>query len=148
MPYKVEGVSRETLAGYWLEVSHLLKPALEQDDDEISMSQLFDQIDHGSAMLWIVRDKEIDGALVITLKPSSLMVWLMGGKDFDKWHYVVEEHLIRYAQEHGRAKIMANVRPGLGKKLKNWKRTQETVVLDGWQEQPERARHDATDVAA
>ena len=131
MPYRVEGVEPSAIGEYWSIVSPMLLPALERDDDNLTVGDLFDLIAKRRAMLWIVRDEEVIGALVVMLKPTYLLVWLMGGNSFDEWHEAVEGSLLRYAKENQREKVVAVVRPGLGRKLKNWRKTQETVELHG-----------------
>jgi len=87
-------------------------------------------------MLWVVLDEADDycGCLVIHVMPQrdSLMVWLMGGTDFDAWHQDVQGLLQRYAREHALSKVEAYVRPGLSRKLRKsgWRTANVLVALD------------------
>ena len=152
MSYRVYGVSREILPALWPTIEPLLRPALDRDATVKDTGDVFDALDRETCALWAVMQGEVlVGVLVLHLEVDRLVVWLMGGYDFDKWHEVVEPLLVRYAEEAGVPSVQANVRPGLGRKLGAWRKRSELVELRvegyGRQEQAEDAhdhdgRHD------
>jgi len=146
MPYKVEGVPRTLLDIYWPVCAPMLEKALDPSIE--TLEDVSKALKNERAMLWLVRNDAdyVTGALVVTRQPGSLLVWLAGGKDVRGSLEAVEESLRRYAREHGLTEVRANVRPGLGRMMKNWSSIQETVVLNGLE--AEDAHDDARDQAA
>ena len=138
-PLRVEGVSRETLPNLWPVLASLLQPALDIGGDNVTMDEVYGYLMAEQCMCWVVVDDEaIVAALVITLPAdrNSVMVWLMGGRDFDAWRPLVEPLLKRYARDKGKPFVEAYARPGLGKKLRKagWRVRHELVALEAGHE--------------
>lgn len=133
MPYTVKGVSRETLDDWWPVVEPMLSPALDRGGDLLSISDVKEHIRSGRCMLWIVEETTVVAALVMHLPDDrdSLMVWLMGGRDFSDWQPTVQPLLQRYARDVGRTYVEAYARPGLAKKLRKsgWRTRHELVAV-------------------
>lgn len=134
MRLRVSGVPRETLPAYWPIVAPMLKPALERGGDNCTMSDVFGNIQSGRCMLWVVEDESVVAAMVMHLPEDrdSLMVWLMGGRDFDEWQPLAQPLMQRYAREAGRTYVEAYARPGLAKKLRKqgWITRHELIAVE------------------
>lgn len=134
MPYKVSGVPCETVADFWPDVLPMLAPAMKIGGDNTTPAELLDMLRGARCALWIVEDIEIVAAMVLHFPHDrdSLMVWLMGGRDFDAWQPVAQPLLQRYARDHGKRYVEAYARPGLAKKLRRdgWRTRYELVAVE------------------
>lgn len=132
--YRVEGVPRHVLPDVWPTVAPLLDRALARSGDDITIDDVARYIDSGRCMLWLVKDTGLVAALVMHLPDDrdSLLVWLMGGKDFREWEPEVAPLLQRYAREHGRRYVEAYCRPGLSKLLRRsgWRPRTTLMALE------------------
>ena len=112
----------------------MLIPALERSGDNIPITEVFDHIASSKASLWVIKeDDQVIAAMVLHLPDDrdSLMVWLMGGKDFKDWCDTAIPLLQAYAQQHGKHWVECNARPGIGRELRKhgWRTTHELIRL-------------------
>ncbi len=128
-------ITAETLPVVWEQFRPKIQEALSGGmGDHYSEAYYYQEVLSGRMMMWAMHESEIMAVGIVSVNEfpigKSLFIELLAGSQLDTWLDEVEPLLKEYARQIGATTIEASCRPGLAKKLKNWRQVAILMRLD------------------
>lgn len=117
MPAALRYVPVEDLDYWWPLLAPLLKRAVDRDESDIGIQELYDRAETESVRLWLA---EVDGRVCMAAAVAEIDIGgeravhiiALGGDDMDEWLHPALSEFERLARKNGIARVRLNGRPG------------------------------------
>ena len=130
---EIQYLTRDAIDDAWPEIFSMIERAC---DHTLTPRDIYQALQDGGALAWVVvRDGEIIAAATTREHKRHGNVWLdvatLGGEDWHEWGPQLSSELARHAQSIGADAIVAHVRRGLAKWMKEigWRERQVHMEL-------------------